>query len=342
MPDILFLPLDNFANAPADAFPSPTADDSSDAADAVRASHDGRAAALAGQWDAAAASFLASAARRAALVARGAAGPAVAARGWSDVAVCAAARDHAVDAADALARARAVGGEAGAGCAATRAALAEVATWLDGLARQEPPTIAPWEMPIAWAPAPEVPPPTVEAQDLLAELATEFETALAESPVVTAPAFGTRAVPDVAGIALAGVTPAGVASADTEWADTEWAPWAADGAPAPDVAATLPDASPAPTSVETPDASSAPELPWLELEAPLRPWERATGATPNSDAGSALGAACAVPVRAAPLAPPLAPALRNAKIDEVVALATAAPEPRTGRLGSLFRRLTRA
>jgi hypothetical protein len=371
MPDIQFLPLDDLADAPAGALPDaladafadafalpafPPTDDGTDveAAAAVRATHDGRTAALAGRWDAASAAFAASAARRAALVARGAAGPAVAARGWSDVAVLAAACGDVAGAADGLARARAadVAGD-GLVDGPVGAALAEVAAWLDG---QRAPTsdgptsdgptsgeptfdVLAWEAPVAWAPEqPARPARGVEAPT--SEVPLELPTAEWADPEEWAP-WAQAARPAVADEPVSHALGEVTGAADTLPGTVEATAWptvAADAAADPDVVVLDAEPSFGPTADdESPTPASAPDLRWLALEGPLRPWERPAGDTPADAA--AVGLACAVPARPAPLAPPLAAVLRNAKVDEAVALATAGAEPRGGRLRSLLRRL---
>ena len=246
---------------------------------------------------------------------------------------------------------------------AAQAALAEVAAWLDGLAPPRAVRAAPWDAPAAFAPVSKgIAREGIagERQHVLAELAVEFDTVLAvEAPAMRAVGGVTSADAAVAAGVWADTERADTAGADTARADPAWAPWATPAAPGSDAAptnaastnATLAPAltSPAFTPRALQDGGDGPPataLPWLALEAPLRPWERgdagAPGGTDETSPASALGASCAVPVRAAPLAPPLAPALRNAKIDEVVALATAAPEPRPGRLRSLLQRFRAA
>lgn len=356
MPDILFLPLapaappadalsddaasiDTFADAldlafaptfgvAAKASPSPVPDDphvALDVAAAVRASHEGRVAALAGAWDDAAAALATSAARRTALVARGAAGPAVAVRGWSDVAVLAAARGDAVGAADALARARALG-DALTPAPAVDTALAEVAAWLAGLAGT----------------------PEVVDPDLI-----EMEN-IAEWPSVdpATPHIGNLTAPDLDAVAL-DVHAGGTPDWDTTALDVlDVGNVRARAADAPldvlPMASSLVDAGDAAEAGDHEERSPAPvasgDLTFLELEGPLRVWELPESA----DASSEIACVVVPPPSAGPLAPPLPSALqtstpngaRNAAVDAVVAL-TETAEPRDGRLRSLLRRIAR-
>ncbi len=170
-----------------------TADDpraALDAAAAVRASHDGRAAALSGAWDEAARALLASAERRAALVARGAAVSGVAVRGWSDVAVLAAARGEVVGAADALARARAAADGDAHADPAVEAALAEVAAWLATLAIPGRGDAAPWELGHAAEPSAALPAPDSTPAGALLDLAADAGDARAHSAADWMPALG--------------------------------------------------------------------------------------------------------------------------------------------------------
>jgi hypothetical protein len=379
MSDLIFLTLDDVAAPAGDAAPgtrgaawtpaaAPFADDpafepsaEADAVAALAHTRDGCAAARAADWVTAAERLGASARRRDALVRRGAAGPAVAARGWSDVAAVAAARDDAPGAADALARARAVAPDPAALPADVAAALDDVATWLAALGGAAAGPPAPGIDVGPFAPDAFAPDAFADAfADLTADLAADFATALVIEPLTAESLIIEPPTEDPGFTEILLAEPRTVDhTVDAPTSDA----LSATRLPANSVPGdALPsDAGAGHTAAEEEDAlvflavddapsaappagrQTGPGLSWLELEGPVRDWERSApgvscAVVPASLASPAQGAATA----RAPLAGPLAPALRNAKIDEAVALATAPPAASPpGRLQALLGRFRR-